>query len=255
MWVVRRSPGSLTPGSAARSLESDAVAAKRGRLDAVIAGLLFQLRRMRYCPRHLPPPAPHRPRPRAPENRRAPRPGRRPDRRPAFPRCPPSQRGRRPLLGRRRFQRRRRRCSHRPPLAIRPDRRARGRAASGRRLRGRGPQLARYGLTGPGGCGRRSLASTRSPCGPPASRGRRSSRSATPGHAGPSGAFRHHLNGHPPAAKATPVAPTTPHTRFDCPCRSPLQYAPIGRCHWAALALAPTRAVCSDATPGVGTPR
>ena len=49
--------------------------------------------RVRHRPRHLPPPAPHRPRPRAPEDRRAPWPGRRCDRCPAVPRRPPTQRG------------------------------------------------------------------------------------------------------------------------------------------------------------------
>ena len=57
--------------------------------------------------------------------------------------------------GRRRFQRRRRRRSHRAPLEVRPDRGACGRAASGRRLRGRGPQPARRGLTRAWGFGRR----------------------------------------------------------------------------------------------------
>ena len=56
-------------------------------------------RRVRHRPRHLPSPATHRPRPRASEDRRAPRLGRRCDRRPALPRRPPPQRGGRPCAG------------------------------------------------------------------------------------------------------------------------------------------------------------
>ena len=56
-------------------------------------------RRVRHRSRHLPSPATHRPRPRASEDRRAPRLGRRCDRRPALPRRPPPQRGGRPCAG------------------------------------------------------------------------------------------------------------------------------------------------------------
>ena len=92
----------------------------------------------------------------------------------------PPQRGRRPLLGRRRFQRRRRRRSHRPPLEVRPDRGACGCATSGRQLRGRSPQPARRALRNRGirssvSASTRSTAGSPPPAQRPASRGRRTS--------------------------------------------------------------------------------
>ena len=72
----------------------------------------------------------------------------------------------------------------RPPLEVRSDRGACRRAASGRRLRGRGPRPARRGRTGTEGGGRRPSASTRSTAGSPPPAPRAASRGAGQSHGG-----------------------------------------------------------------------